>query len=177
MSLKSLCVAAAGAAAILSGTNLFADTKQSTTAPKPAEKTAVKPAAAPNAAKVEAIKKMLAASGAVDANVDAARKSIKAMMKNSSNINPKFWEELTKNVNHAAFEQMLVVVNDRNYSLEEIKDLTKFYESPVGKTFREKNGKVLAESGQIMKVYMESNSKELMKKYGQPASKTDPKNN
>ena len=163
----------AGIAALAASPSI--DTKQATLASKPAAKAAAKSATTPNGAKIEAIKKMLATSGTVEGNVEAARESIKAMTKNSPNINPKFWAELEKNVNHAAFEQMLVGVYDRNYTLDEIKGLTKFYASPVGKVFLEKNGKVLSESGRTLQAYMESNSKELMKKYGQPAPKAEPK--
>ncbi len=169
MLLKSLCTATA--AAMLFATSLSADTKQITAASKPVETTAAKPAAAPSGTKIVAIKKMMASSGEVEANVEAARQSIKAMTKNSPGINPKFWEELEKRVNHAAFEQMLMGVNDLNYTLEEIQDIANFYESAAGKAFLKKNGKVLSESGQILREYMESNSKELMKKYSQPAPK------
>jgi len=180
MSLKSLRIAgiagiATTAASLLAAVSPSADTKQATPASKLAAKAAAKPATAPNGAKIEAIKKMLATSGTVEGNVEGARESIKAMTKNSPNINPKFWDELDQKVNRAAFEQMLVEVYDRNYTLDEINGLTKFYASPAGKAFLEKNGKVLSESGRTLQAYMEGNSKELMKKHGQPAPKAEPK--
>ncbi len=172
MPLKSLCFAVV--AFLLSTTNLFADIKQAAPASKPPAKPLAKVATAPDAAKIEAIKEMLAVSGTVHGNVEAAHASIKAMTKNSPGISSKFWKELEKTVNDAVFEQLLVGVYDRNYTLDEVRAITEFYVSPAGRVFLEKNGPVLAESGRILQTYMESNSKELMKKFGQTAQGVDP---
>lgn len=177
MSLKSLCMAGivATASSFLIAGGASVDVQKGASASKPTAKAATKSATAPNAAKLEAIKKMLIANGMVDGNLEAAHESIKTMMKNSPNINPQFWGELDKKVNRTEFEQMLVGVYDRAYTLDEIKGITKFYESTAGKAFLVKNGKALLESGRTLQAYMESNSRELMKKYGQPASKVAPK--
>ncbi len=169
MNVKSLCIAGI-AAGCLCAASASIDTQQ---AAKPSSKAAAKPA--PDAAKLEAVKQMLAISHTVDGNVEAAQESIKAMKKNSPTINPKFWDELSGAANHAAFEHLLVGIYDRAYTLEEIRGITKFYTSPAGKAFLEKNGKAQVESGRAMQAYMESRSKELMKKYNPPAAKVDPK--
>lgn len=171
MNLKSLCIAGI-AAGCLCAASASIDTQQ---AAKPSSKAAAKPAPGPDAAKLEAVRQMLAISHTVDGNVEAAQESIKAMKKNSPTINPKFWDELSGKANHAAFEHLLVGIYDKAYTLEEIRGITKFYTSPAGKAFLEKNGKALVESGHAMQAYMESNSKELMKKYNPPAAKADPK--
>jgi hypothetical protein len=172
--LKTVGIAAT-AAGFLAAASPSIDTKQATPASKPAGKALATPDAAPDAAKLEAIKKMLAVSGTVAGNVEGTHEAIKAMIKNSPGISPEFWVALKKCVSHEAFEHMLVAVYDRTYTLDQINDLTKFYESPTGKAFLLKNGKALSESGRILQAYMERNAKELMKKYGQQAPKADPK--
>ena len=171
MNLKFLCIAGIAMGCLCSASASI-DTKQAT---KPPSKATAKPAPAPNAAKLEAIKQMLAISHTVDGNVAAAQESIKAMKKNSPTINPKFWDELSGAANHTAFEHLLVGIYDRAYTLDEIRGITKFYASPIGKAFLEKNGKTLQDSGHAMQAYMESHSKDLMKKYSQPAAKVEPK--
>lgn len=176
MNFKTLCLVGITASS-LAAVGPSIDTKPVAPGSKPAAKVQAKPASGPNGAKVEAIKQMLAVSGTVRANVEAAHDSIKSMRKNSPNINPKFWDELDKTVTQAGFEQILVGIYDHAYTLEEIKGITKFYASPAGRAFLEKNGKALQESGRSMQAFMEGNSKELMKKYGQPAQKAEPKKN
>ena len=170
MNLKSLIIAGLLGLAVLASSPSV-DTKQAASVAKPV----AKPAVPPSAEKVEAIKKLLAITRAVEGNLEPTRAALKAMMKNSPNVNPAFWPELEKRANAYAFEQILVSIYDHNYSLEEIKGLTQFYESPVGKAFLEKDGKVLSESGHNLQAYMEYHSKELMKKYAEAAPKAEPK--
>lgn len=167
MKLKSITLAAA----FLTVTGLSADTQKVTPAVKPVEK-------AINKEKVEAIKKLLATMGAVKGNVDGAKEAMKEMKKNSKSVNPKFWDDLDKSVNASVFEELLGTVYDRYYTTDEIKAITKFYQTPAGKAFMDKNVKVSSESGHILQMYMDGQSKDLMKKYGTPATPaSSPKKN
>ncbi len=169
MNLKALSLTVA----ILLTADLVADTKKAAPAAKPAEGTEH----TITKAKVEAIRKLLEVSGALDGNLAGTREAIKAMIKNSPNVNPKFWGDLESKVSKEGFEPILLGIFDHNYSLEEIKGITRFYESPAGKAFAEKNGTVQTEIGRSLRAYMEANSKELMKKYATPAPKADSKKN
>lgn len=169
MNLKALSLSVA----ILITTNLSADTKK----PKPAGKTAEGTVHTVSKAKTEAIRKLLEANGVLEANLTGTREAIKAMMKNSPNVDPKFWSELESKVSAGAFSQILVAIYDHNYSLEEIIGLTKFFGSPLGKAYLEKNTTIQTETGRSLRVYMEENSKELMKKYPARAPKADSKKN
>lgn len=167
----SIVGAFAVTAGLLAAAEPSVDTKQVSSSAKPATEAPAKPAAAVSDVKLQAIRRMLAVSGTVAGNVEGAKEAIKGIMKNSPGVSPKFWEELTKSASQEAFEHILIQIYDRNYTLDEIKDLTRFYESPTGKVFLERNGKVLTESGRVLQAYMESNSKALMKKYAMPDAK------
>ncbi len=157
MNPKALCLSAA----LLLTANLSADTKKSA----PAVKTEDPSVHTVSKAKVEAIRKLMAITGVLDTNLAGARDAIKGMKKNSPAVNPLFWGDLESKVTSQAFEPVLMAIYDHNYSLEEIKGLTRFFESPAGKAFMEKNATVQTETGRSLQAYMEANSKELMKKY------------
>ena len=157
MNAKALCLSAA----LLLTANLSADTKKSTPAAKPEDPQVH----TISKGKAEAIRKLLAVSGILEGNLEGARKAIEGMKKNSPNVNPLFWGDLETKVTTQAFEPVLMAIYDHNYSLEEIKGLTHFYQSPAGKAFLEKNTTIQTETGRSLQAYMEANSKELMKKY------------
>lgn len=159
--LKSLSLTVA----MLTAGTLSADTMQPAptlkSAAKPAHETAEKPV---DKIKAEWIKKLLAAGGIVNANVDAAKKSIEGMKKNSTGIDEKFWEDLANLATHKAFENLLIPVYDETYTLDEIKGITRFYFSDTGKAFLTKNSQALIESGKAFQSFMEAGSKSLMAK-------------
>ena len=159
--LKSLCLSTA----ILAAFPLAAETTQPSPASKSGANSAQQAAGRTvDKTKAEEIKKLLAAAGIVNSNVEAAKKAIAGMKKNSPGIDDKFWEDLEKTANHKAFEALLIPIYSENYSLDEIKGITRFYLSESGKAFLEKNNHALMESGKTFQAFMEANSKSLMAK-------------
>lgn len=146
------------ATALVLGSPLLADTKQAA-AVQPSAQT---PASPVDPAKAVEIKKLLAAADLVNSNVEAAKKSIAGMKKNSPGLDEKFWEDLEKVATHKAFEDILVSVYDQTYSTEEIKGITKFYLSTSGKAFLKKNNHALLEGGKAFQAFMEARSKSLV---------------
>ena len=170
MSLKSLCIAATAAAALLSTTELSADIKQATPKSAPAPK----PAPAEKAidkAKGEAIAKLLNTTGVVAKNLEAIKQSLAETKRANPKVDPKVFDELEKGATSNVVGTLLVHVYDHYYSLADVKALNKFFSTKEGQAYLDKQTTVDMESGRILQLYMENLGKKLAPAPAAPAKK------
>lgn len=101
-----------------------------------------------NLSKNEDIQKMLAISGSVDAAKQMANQLFAQMQQAWPQVPRECWKELK-----SEFAAMPIVdligVYDKHFSHDEIKELIKFYQSPIGQRFIKELPAVTQESMQI----------------------------
>jgi hypothetical protein len=92
-------------------------------------------APAVDAAKDSAIRKLLDVMG-VRANMAVAMEGMIDLYKQRMpSVPPDFWAQFQTAVSGNELIDMMVPIYDRHYSLEEIRALTAFYDSPTGRKF------------------------------------------
>ncbi len=110
----------------------------STAATTPAS-TASTPAVAPtpgiSPASAASIRKLLKATGAGDVAVQSLKTMVAQLKLVRPDIPAEFWTQFAAEVDANGLVEMLVPVYARHFDEKEIRALTKFYESPVGKRF------------------------------------------
>jgi len=105
-----------------------------------------------NTAYKTALGKMMQASGA-EAIYKAAISKMMSMMKEQKSEAPaEVWESLQTEmlkISVTELTDMLVPVYQRHLTIQDVNDLTSFYNTPLGKKFAEKSPLIMQESMQI----------------------------
>jgi hypothetical protein len=97
-----------------------------------AQKSAVDPA------KEKAIRHLMKISKSAEAGQMILDGMKEAMQRNMPSATADFWKNFPTQEILAEFEDALVVIYDKHLTMEEIRALTQFYESPVGKSILDK---------------------------------------
>jgi hypothetical protein len=84
-----------------------------------------------NAKRVE-IRKLIELTGAANVSADALRQIIAPLRAGFPQVPSEFWDSFVKEVRSDELIDLVVPIYDKYYTLEEIRDLTRFYQSPVG---------------------------------------------
>ena len=84
---------------------------------------------------------------------DVAIKQMFSMFKTQfTNVSVDIWEELEKDFMKASMNDlidMLVPIYSKHLTIDDLNELIRFYESPVGKKYAEKNPLIVQESMQV----------------------------
>lgn len=102
-----------------------------------------------NTSKIDGIKKLLELTGAGQMGVQAAESMINSFKKTYPTVPEEFWEDFKKELKADDLVNMIIPIYDKYYSEADIKQLTDFYQTPVGK-------KVIASSPKIMQESMQA---------------------
>jgi hypothetical protein len=78
------------------------------------------------------IRKLIELTGAANVSADALRQIIAPLRAGFPQVPDEFWDSFVKEVRSDELIDLVVPIYDKYYSLEEIRDLTRFYQSPVG---------------------------------------------
>jgi hypothetical protein len=78
-----------------------------------------------------------------------------------------FWDELMKETNPQVLVDLVIPVYDRNFSDDDIVQLTAFYQTPIGKKVVEKMPAIVQESMQIGSAWGKQISEKVMQKIKQ----------
>jgi uncharacterized protein len=78
------------------------------------------------------IRKLIELTGAANVSADALRQIIAPLRAGFPQVPNEFWDSFVKEVRSDELIDLVVPIYDRYYTLEEIGDLTRFYQSPVG---------------------------------------------
>ena len=84
--------------------------------------------------KMDAIERLLEASGEVELVKQGMLGMIDQIRESPTELPPEFFDEFKKAVLSDELKDVLAPIYDRHYTLEEIEQLIKFYESPIGRT-------------------------------------------
>lgn len=108
-----------------------------------------RPDAHPDAAKLADIQKLMNLTGAANLGVQAADQMIASMKGAMPTVPDKFWTEFRKEINADELVNLIIPVYDKHLTQGELKELIKFYETPVGKKMIAVMPAITAESIQI----------------------------
>lgn len=81
------------------------------------------------------IKKLLTIQGSQDIQKEVVNDIIKSFQQQLINVPEKFWNDFRKESADDELVNMLIEVYDKFYTGDEVKELIKFYETPLGKKF------------------------------------------
>jgi hypothetical protein len=102
-----------------------------------------------DAAKQADIQKLMNLTGAGNLGMQAMDQMIASMKGAMANVPDKFWTEFRKEVNADELVTLILPVYDKHLSHAEIKELIKFYETPVGRKMISVMPAITAESMQV----------------------------
>ena len=103
----------------------------------------------PDASKQADIQKLMNLTGAANLGVQAADQMIASMRGAMATVPDKFWTEFRKEINADELVNLIIPVYDKHLTPAELKELIKFYETPVGKKMIAVMPAITAESMQI----------------------------
>jgi hypothetical protein len=78
------------------------------------------------------IRALLEVSGTAKLGMQVLEQMITQMRRTHPDVPPQFWEAFKKEVSADDFIDLIVPVYARHFSDEEVKELIKFYQSPIG---------------------------------------------
>jgi len=113
-------------------------------AEKPAEEK--QPVQTMDPAKKADIQKLLDLSGSGEMGIDAMNRMIGGFRKSMPNVPEEFWTSFMKEVSKDDLLNLVIPVYDKHLTHDEIKELIKFYESPIGKKLISVNPQIMKES-------------------------------
>ena len=88
---------------------------------------------AADAAKLADIQKLMNLTGVANLGMQAMDQMIASMKGAMANVPEKFWTEFRKELNTDDLINQIIPIYDKHLTPAEVKELIKFYESPVGK--------------------------------------------
>ena len=78
------------------------------------------------------IRKLIELTGAANVSTDALRQVIAPLRASFPQVPDEFWDTFMKEVRADDLIDLIVPIYDRYYTRDDIRDLTRFYQSPVG---------------------------------------------
>ena len=94
---------------------------------------ATAPVRADSTAKIADIHRLMKLTGSGDLGIQVINQLMVSLKKAMPQVPEGFWEEFSKEVKPDELIEQIVPVYDRNLSHDDVKELIKFYESPIGK--------------------------------------------
>jgi len=99
--------------------------------------------------KINDIKRLLEITGSGKLGVQVGQTMISSFKQTYPNVPEEFWNNFLKELNSDVLINMIIPIYDKYYSESEIRELTEFYQSALGK-------KVIATMPQIMQESMQA---------------------
>lgn len=84
-------------------------------------------------AKIKDIRRLMDITGSGNIGMQVMSNMIESYKKMLPNVPPSFWDGFVKEVDIDSLVEMIIPIYDKYLTHEEIKEIIKFYESPVGK--------------------------------------------
>ena len=107
------------------------------------------PAAPIDPAKEAEIRKLLEMTGTVKLVNQMLGQMMETLRSRSSGLPPEFWDQLQKDMDPAKLVEKLIPVYDKYYSLDDLKAVNAFYQTPAGQHLLQAQPMVMKESMSI----------------------------
>lgn len=98
--------------------------------------------------KIENIKILLELTGAGKMGVQAADNMLTSFKTSYKEVPEQFWIDFKKELNPAALVNLMIPIYDKYYTEDDIKQLTDFYQTPIGKKVISNTPLIMQESMQ-----------------------------
>ena len=118
----------------------------------------------PAATKEANIRKLLTLTDARGVFKRAIEVQLSMVKRTQTQIPPKFWDEVLKEVYPNKFVELLIPVYDKHFSNDELEGLIAFYETPVGKKLVSKLPEIMTESAAIGDKYGQQIANQVIKR-------------
>ena len=119
---------------------------------------------APANTKTANIRKLLLLMDAGTTFKNAMQTQVDLMKLAAKDIPPKFWDELLKEIDPAAFLELLVPIYDKHLSAEDVDAMIVFYQTPTGKKLISALPQIIAETGVAAEKYGGQASERVIKR-------------
>ena len=96
--------------------------------------------------KKEDIRKMLVATGAGQMGVQVINQMIGMQRRQNPNVPKEFWDDFLSEIDANELIELTIPAYDKHLSHDEVKELTRFYESPVGKKLVQVQPQIMQDS-------------------------------
>jgi hypothetical protein len=114
--------------------------------------------------KEENIRKLLVLMDSSGTFMRALEEQLSLMKARVTQIPPRFWDEVLKEVDPDKFVELLIPVYDKHFSDEDLKGLIAFYETPLGKKWVSELPQLMPETAAIGVKYGEQISNRVIKR-------------
>ena len=95
--------------------------------------------------KKEKIKKMFELTGSAKSGEQLVEQIITTLQKANPDVEQEFWDGCKKDLNMGDIVNLLIPIYDKYYTEEDIDQLIKFYDTPIGKKMIETSPKISQE--------------------------------
>lgn len=103
--------------------------------------------------KIDNIKKLLELTGSGKLGVQMGQRMVGSFKNNYPNVPEAFWNDFLKEFNSDVLINMIIPIYDKYYTESDIKELTEFYQSPLGKKMIATMPQIAEESMQVGQVW------------------------
>lgn len=103
--------------------------------------------------KIDNIKKLLELTGSGKLGVQMGQRMVGSFKNNYPNVPEAFWNDFLKEFNSDVLINMIIPIYDKYYTESDIKELTEFYQSPLGKKMITTMPQIVEESMQVGQVW------------------------
>ncbi|TGK15189.1 DUF2059 domain-containing protein [Leptospira fluminis] len=114
--------------------------------------------------KKEEIRRLLISSGSEKMGVLVVGQMISRFKQLMPQIPEEFWEDFRKELHGEDMVELIVPIYDKYFTIEEIREITAFYNSPVGKKLLEKNPQITQESMQVGEIWGKKIAEKVLQK-------------
>jgi len=99
--------------------------------------------------KIKDIKKMLELTGSGKMGIQVMQNLLTSFKKSFPDVDEKFWDDFMREIKPEDLDALIIPIYDKYYTEEEIKQLIKFYNSPIGKKSIDKMPAIMQESMEV----------------------------
>lgn len=115
----------------------------------------------------KALLEMFTASGTDEAYISAIKQMMTMFKENYKDVPANFWKEAEQEMLKSSIEdlaELLVPVYEKHLTIADLREMTKFYNTPVGKKYAQSTGPIMQESMKVGETWGRKIGEKIAKK-------------
>jgi hypothetical protein len=115
----------------------------------------------------KALLEMFTASGSDEAYISAIKQMMTMFKDNYKDVPANFWKEAEQEMLKSSIEdlaELLVPVYEKHLTISDLREMTKFYSTPVGKKYAQSMGPIMQESMKVGETWGRKIGEKIAKK-------------
>ncbi len=122
------------------------------------------------------VRNLLEELGSYELAISSIKRTAESMKEIQSDLPPEFWERLLERFDKKSFYTLLIPIYQKNFTEQELLELTAFYKTPLGKKLSEKLPILMQEANEAGKKFGEKLGKEVAEElFAEKENQTTPK--